>query len=129
MQWLAQNWLWIVLVIGGLFLFTRKGGMSGRGIRRSGSQRRSDGRWEIAPPAAGNRPGNLFDPVSRRAFAAGATPVSAVFGGRAYYFESRENRDAFEANPEKYLAALAGTDQIIEADRDADRPRRRRGGC
>lgn len=133
MEWLTQNWLWIVLVIGGFFLFTRMRGMGGMGggcgSSHSGNQRRADSGREIAPPAAGNHPGNLFDPVSRRTFAAGNMPLSAAYGGRAYYFESRENRDAFEADPEKYVAASAPADDVIPADREADRPRRRRGGC
>lgn len=70
-----------------------------------------------------------FDPVSRRAVAAGGTPISAVYQGLAYYFESRENRDAFESNPDKYLAGSSAGGQPIGAERaPTDRPRRR-GGC
>lgn len=69
-------------------------------------------------------PQAAFDPVSRRAVTVGGAPVSTVFQGRAYYFESRENRDAFEANPEKYLAGSPAASQLIGS---ADRPRRRRG--
>lgn len=71
-----------------------------------------------------------FDPVSRRAVPLGGTPISAVYQGRAYYFESRENRDTFESSPDKYLGGSPVGGQPIGADRaPADRPRRRRGGC
>ncbi len=129
MQWLAQNWIWIALGIGALFFVTRMGGVGGCGIGHSGSHRRSDGGYQNPPPAAGNRPGNLFDPVSGRAFAAGNAPFSTVYRGRAYYFESRENRNAFEADPEKYLAGSSVAGQAIGSE-DAYRERpRRRSGC
>jgi YHS domain-containing protein len=51
----------------------------------------------------------LFDPVSQRMLPA-ATPIASVHQGRIYYFEDRANRDAFEAEPEKYLA---GSHQAI----------------
>jgi YHS domain-containing protein len=105
MEWLSQNWLWIALAVGGFFLFTRLGGMGGCGMSHSGSRRRDQSGAANAPPAVGNHPGTLFDPVSRRAFPAGDMPFSTVYRGRAYYFESRENRDAFEADPEKHLGA------------------------
>lgn len=75
-----------------------------------------------------NPSGTLFDPVSGRAVAAGSMPISSIHRGRAYYFESRENRDAFESNPEKYLVGSAATGQPIgSGDADRERPRRRRG--
>lgn len=126
MEWLSQNWLWIVLAIGGFFLLTRMGGMGGCGIGHS--RRRDDDGRETVPPAAGNHPGTLFDPVSRHAFVAGNMPFSTVYDGRAYYFESRENRDSFEADPGKYVRGSATAGEVIEADRETDRPRRR-GGC
>jgi len=45
----------------------------------------------------------LFDPVSQRMLPA-ATEIASVHQGRIYYFEDRANRDAFESEPEKYLA-------------------------
>ena len=69
-----------------------------------------------------------FDPVSRRAVALGGAPISAVYQGQAYYFETRENRDAFETSPDKYLAGLAKAGQAIgPAPTSQDRPRRHRG--
>jgi YHS domain-containing protein len=51
----------------------------------------------------------LFDPVSQRMLPS-ATAIASVHQGRIYYFEDRTNRDAFESEPEKYLA---GSHQII----------------
>lgn len=129
MDWLTQNWIWIVLAIGGFFMLRRMGGMGGCGTGHSSAHGRHEGDRENAPPAAGNRPGALFDPVSRHTFTAGNAPFSTVHGGRAFYFESRENRDAFEADPDKYLAAAPNAGDVMEAEHGTGRPRRRRGGC
>lgn len=128
MNWIYQNWLWILVGVGALLFFSRARGMHGCGMGHSGHNHQ-DGRDHEAPPAAGNRPGYLFDPVSRRDFAAGSAPISSVHGGRAYYFESRENREAFEADPEKYLAG-APSYEPAGSPRDFERQRsRRRHGC
>lgn len=47
---------------------------------------------------------------------------------RAYFFETKEDRDAFEAEPEKYVAAAPGAGQVMGSE-DHYRHRRRRGGC
>lgn len=76
-----------------------------------------------------NHPGNLFDPVSSRAFVGSDAPISTIYRGRAYYFETRENRDAFEGSPKKYLGGASAAGQTIGVE-NADRERpRRRGGC
>lgn len=75
-----------------------------------------------------NPSGTLVDPVSGRTFAAGSMPISSIYRGRAYYFETRGNRDAFEGNPEKYLAGPSAAGQPIAAENTyGERPRRRRG--
>jgi YHS domain-containing protein len=69
-----------------------------------------------------------FDPVSRHAVALGGTPISTVYQGRAYYFESRDNRDAFESNPDRYITGGAAGGQVIgSGSPTADQPRRRHG--
>ena len=122
MQWLTQNWIWIAVAVGGFYFMTRmhRGGM-GRSMGHS-YQRAYDG-----PADRGAGPTTVFDPVSRRAVAAGG--ISSIYHGRAYYFENRENRDAFEADSEKYLAGAPPAGQAIGSDSEYDRPRRRRGGC
>jgi YHS domain-containing protein len=127
MEWLGQNWLWIVLAVGAFFFMTRMGGC---GMGRSSSHHRNDDdRRDAVSPAPGNRPGNLFDPVSGHGFFASGAPISTVYHGRAYYFENRENRDSFEAAPEKYLASMPVSGDPIGTDRESDRPRQRRHGC
>lgn len=126
MAWLAQNWIWIALGVGALFFMTRMGGC---GMGRSTGSRDDERAQENVPPATGNRPGTLFDPVSGHAFAASNAPISTIYRGRAYYFESRENRDAFEKEPEKYLAAAPMAGHSIGSERGDDQPRRRRSGC
>ena len=71
----------------------------------------------------------VFDPVSRRAVALGGTPISAIYQGRAYYFESHESRDSFESNPEKYLAGSPVAGQPIGVQNAPTEQPRRRGGC
>ena len=69
-----------------------------------------------------------LDPVSQHAVALGGAPISTVYQGRAFYFESRENRDAFENNPSKYLAGSSGAGQFVGPEASSpERPRRR--GC
>lgn len=126
MAWLGQNWVWIALAVGAFFFMTRMGGC-GMG-HSSGHHHHEDDRQDTAPPSAGNRPGKLFDPVSGHGFAAGDAPISTVYGGRAYYFESRENRDRFEADPERYLASAPAVGAPIEAGREEQR-RHHRHGC
>lgn len=126
MQWLSQNWIWIAVAIAGIYFMTRMHGM-GRGMGHSmGRGYASDG---DGPPADRETGSNTaFDPVSRRAVAAGGSAISAVYHGRAYYFENREDRDAFEADPEKYIAGSPAAGQAIGAeDAYRDRPHRRHG--
>lgn len=127
MDWLSQNWIWIALGVGVLFFMTRMGGMGGCGMGHSTGH--SHGSSNDNPPADGGAgPGTTFDPVSRHAVAPGGTTISSVYHGRAYYFESRENRDAFEGNPDSYLAGSPAAGQVVEsATASGDRPRRRHG--
>lgn len=72
----------------------------------------------------------IFDPVSRRAVTSAGAPISAAYRGRAYYFETRENRDAFESDPEKYLAGAPAAGQPLGSEQaTADQPHRRHGCC
>lgn len=125
MAWLSQNWIWIVVVIGFFYFMTRMHGM-GHGMGHS--MRRGYGRDSTNLPAdRGNDSATAFDPVSRRAVATGGSAISAVYRGRAFYFENREDREAFEADPEKYVAGSAAGQPIGAEDAFRGRPRRRRG--
>ena len=132
MTWLTQNWICIVVAIGGFFLMTRMHGMGGMGGCGGGhGSGRSHGAGNDAPAMdrdSGPGPGAAFDAVSGHAVTPGDTAASTVFRGQAYYFESRENRDAFERDPDKYLAATPGAGrELAAAGTSQDRPHRRHG--
>ena len=127
MDWLAQNWTWIALAAGGFFLMTRMGGGLGGGCCGMGNsmgQSQGSGNSPAAGPGVG--PTTAFDPVNGHPLAA-AGAISTVYQGRAYYFESRENRDTFESDPKKYLAGSPAGGQIIGSDGNS--PSQRRHGC
>ena len=104
MEWLTQNWIYLLL-LAGVIVFMRFGGMGcgfgGRhahpahGPKRQGAE---DTPIESPPPT---------DPVSRHAVDP-TTAVATMYQGRAYYFESRENRDRFEAAPQTYAGPASG---------------------
>ncbi|ODV10053.1 MAG: hypothetical protein ABT20_09205 [Rubrivivax sp. SCN 70-15] len=108
MTWLSENWL-PLLIGGGILLFMLRGrGMMGCGMGGHGShgstQHGSHGRDDGAKREA-------IDPVSREAVA-GDGAISSVYRGRIYRFASRENRDQFEAAPERFATAQqVGDDQ------------------
>lgn len=80
MDWLTQNWTYLLLFLG-VFLLMRFSGM-GCGM---GGRRAEPGHRHEAEPAKDE--------------------TVTVYQGRAYYFESRENRERFEAAPEQYASA------------------------
>jgi len=101
MEWLTQNWIKLLVLVG-VLLFMRFGGMGcGFGGRRAHPEHRP-GRQ-----GGGNTPVEstpATDPVSQRPVDP-TTAVATVYQRRAYYFESRENRDRFEAAPDQYATA------------------------
>jgi YHS domain-containing protein len=111
MQWLSQNWIWIVLAIG-VFLMMRRGGMGHGHSHGSGEHTHRNPGSDAADRSA-------KDPISGE-IVNPETAVNAMYQGRVYYFASRENRDTFEASPAQY-AARAG-----EHD---DEHRHHRHGC
>lgn len=124
MDWIFQNWIWIVLAIAAFFFMTR---MGGRGIGRSAHH--SHGTAQDGPPSdVGAGPRSVIDPVSRQPVS-GSSSISSVYRDRAYYFASRENREAFEAAPEKYLSGIAASGQPIDNQHADEHPHRHRHGC
>lgn len=117
MEWLTQNWTYLLLLVG-VILFMRFGGMGcGFGGRRAQPEHKHD-RQAGADTPVESAPAT--DPVSQRPVDP-KSAVATVYQGRAYYFESRENRDRFEAAPDQYATALS------EGDKAAGR--HRHGGC
>ena len=136
MTWLNESWIWIVVALGAFLLMTRMHGMGmGCGTAAMGHRRGRDasadggrGTGQVGMDRDMN-PGAMqhgaIDPVSRHPIAAGTNPVSSVYGGLIYSFETRENRDAFEREPEKYLADGGGQ----AAGNPSAAPRRHHGCC
>lgn len=118
MQWLTQNWP-NLLLLAGVILFMRFGGAGCGFAGRSARPVHGPDH-----PGSANGPvenAGATDPVSRRAIDP-KTAVATVYQGRPYYFESRENRDRFEAAPDQFANA-SGEDQKGAAHRHHG------GGC
>jgi len=118
MEWLTQNWIYLLLLVG-VILFMRFGGMrcgfSGRHAHPAQGPKRHGAEGtpiESSPPT---------DPVSQRRVDP-KTAVASMYEGRAYYFESRENRDRFEAAPQTYVGPASG-------EPGDQGHRHHRGGC
>lgn len=122
MEWLSQNWILVVFAVGVLLLMRRAGmgrGHAGGGHHRRGASHdnhRDGGRGGGAPTGP---PAHVTDPVSGRTVDP-RSGIASAYRGAPIYFESRENRDRFEASPEKFPIAPGAP---------PDAPRRRRGHC
>jgi len=125
MEWLSQNWLWVVLLVGGYFLMSRMGigcGMGHSHVHGHGGGTRS------GTDEKGAETVKLFDPVSQQMLAT-ATSIASVHQGHVYYFEDRANRDAFESEPEKYLAGAPPIGQKIAAEVAHEKKAHHAHGC
>jgi YHS domain-containing protein len=100
MQWLIQNWLWILFAVG-LFFMMRRGGCGMGGGMKSHDHHSRDkqlGNEENKSAAT------AIDPVGKVTLdIAGA--LTSVYRGKVYYFGSAENRASFEAKPEQFAVA------------------------
>jgi len=103
MDWLSQNWIWLVFAVGILFMMRRSGMGCGMGHGHSGHGGSTEGHKPGEPPAT------TRDPVSSEALDSAAA-LTSVYRGRIYRFASRQNRDRFEAEPERYAAGAASAD-------------------
>lgn len=119
MEWLAQNWIFVVGAIG-LFLLMRRGGMGcghgGGGQHGSGRHRRpathdahhGEHRAHIEGESPAGPSAPIADPVSGQSVDP-AIAVASVHLGAPVYFESRANRDRFEASPEDFPVPQSAT--------------------
>jgi YHS domain-containing protein len=137
MNWLSQNWVWVILAIGAILFFSgamrghgqgHGGGLAGlpMGSGHAGHMGEAQRNDETVESRAGNAPQAAIDPVDGGAVRT-ASALTSVYQGRIYYFSSKENRDRFEAAPQEY--AHNATGYPIEAPRAGDYSPRRRGGC
>ena len=123
MDWLTQNWVWILLALGAVWLFSR-GGLAGCGMGGHGGHTGHGGRAGPAPggtssgvagppryqDSAGGSPEKAVDPISGSEVLT-AHALTAGYQGRIFYFESPENRQRFEAAPQKYAPNAAPAPQ------------------
>ena len=128
MEWLAQNWVWILFAVVVLLMFRRHrygGGLLGGHGHHGGHHDQGEGHESHEGHDGQPRAEAAIDPVS-------GTPVriegalTSVFRGRVYYFQSQENRVLFEASPERYAGAARG-EALADEQAARSRPHRRRG--
>lgn len=125
MNWITQNWIWILFGIGALLLLRRTGCFGGTHHAQQGSGRGGDNQHDHSSQSA--KAEAPVDPVSGKVVANGRA-VTSVYQGRVFYFETAANRQRFEASPEQYAIASAG--QSLPNDPATERAKsRRRGGC
>lgn len=96
MQWLIDNWLVALLVLGALVFLLRRAGV-GRSFAgpRSHQQASPEADWSST------------DPVNGEPVAPDGT-LTARHGERVYRFASRETLERFQSDPERYLRGGAG---------------------
>lgn len=115
MEWLSQNLLGILLVVGLLFLMRRTGIGCGSGHghhSREKAHRHGDGATITTNP---------IDLVTKQQVDP-QTALTSVYQGQTYYFATRESRDRFEATPREFLSPSTGTTT-------ANQHGSHRGGC
>lgn len=117
MEWLTQNWIFLAAAVG-IFLLMRRGGM---GCGRAGGGHHGGARQNSRHGGHGNEPSTVpaeqaIDPVTGKPVDM-SRAVTAIYRGMPVYFESRENRDRFEAAPDQFPIPQASP----------PRQRRRRG--
>ncbi len=128
MNWLTQNWPWLLLGIGVLLLIRRAGcGMSGFGQRHGSHHGSHDDRAPSERPPGRGRATNpqiVADPVTHEEVST-EHAITSVHQGRIYYFKTPESRQRFEAAPEQYARAEPPT-RPTEFEQHR---RRHRHGC
>jgi YHS domain-containing protein len=106
MDWLGQNWIWVVVAIAVFAMMARR--RSGHPQHAHGSEagsERMDGH-EHGAPSPGT-PAEATDPVSGKSLRADHA-LSSVYAGRVFYFESPDTRQRFEADPERFARNATG---------------------
>ena len=103
MDWLAQNWIWVVVAIA-VFAFMAR--------RRSGHPQHAHGdsaagRDRMEGHEHGATSTESTDPVSGKRVPTDHA-LSSVYAGRVYYFESTDTRQRFEAEPERFAGNATG---------------------
>lgn len=139
MDWLSQNWIWILLGIAIAWFAMRRGfggvhgghmgGHGAGGLLGGMGHGEHGGGYDSEPrqpETSGQMPEAAIDAVSGEAVRT-EHAVTSIYQGKIYYFASKENRDRFESAPQDYAHKAAGH-PVHSAERTEYRPRRR-GGC
>lgn len=92
MHWMIDHWAWLALLVAAAAI------VLGLGHWASGALRAAAGAAVPDEPSV--------DPVSGEPVLGGGVAV-VLYRGRPYCFNSRENRDRFEANPARFLVSDA----------------------
>lgn len=128
MNYFIQNGLFIVLAVVAFLFMMRRGGC-GMGRRHRHQRGRNDDQPNALPPSADSRDGingMTVDPVSGHAVSIAAASASSVYQGQIFFFESRANRDSFEAVPEQYVSNAVALGIPVDS---YGGQRRRHHGC
>ena len=145
MDWLSQNWIWVLVAIGaGIFFFrgghrSHAGGLGGslggllggmghgghEGHGGSGSSRHGGHGEQPDRSTTSNAPEATIDPVNGEPVRTDKA-LTSLYQGKIYYFASKENRDRFEAAPQEYAQKAAGH-PVGPVEAANERPRRRHG--
>ena len=138
MTWLTENWIWIVLGLGVVFMLLR-GGHHGHGgmvdhsygghggIGHGGSTAPDDSGYGGDRSQHPAQPALAVDPVTREDVST-ATALTSVYEGRIYYFVNAANRQRFESSPAQF--SREGLGHSLGPAPGVPQPRpRRRGGC
>ena len=105
-----ETLLWFAVWAGLFFLMMRFGcgaHVMGHGHGEHDSKDTSSGREGLRWTA----PATDIDPVCRKTVNTD-TAKSAVYAGRVYYFCSNEDRDRFEAAPQRYIGSGANPEPM-----------------
>ena len=142
MDWLSQNWVWVVVAAGILaYLLQRNrmhhadrfGSMAG-GTSRSGALGDQRGQSSIADTRApagygterASTPGTAIDPVTGTSVLI-SVALTSVHAGQVYYFASTESRARFEASPAQFVRGGENPQSPEQDHVPADRSHHRHG--
>jgi YHS domain-containing protein len=104
MEWLSENWLLVLLIGGALVLMFRRGGIGGgMGCCGMGAHDAHHGSQKGSNGSDATSEARPVDPVSSEPVSSDGA-IASVYRGRVFRFASRENRDRFEAEPERFVA-------------------------
>ena len=127
MQWLAQNWPWVVIVVvTGLYLLKRGRHYGFGGLGAPGRHGHRSGQSDSAAPedSRAHERGHGKSAVDPGSGKPGA--LTSYHGGRVYYFENEVSSRGFEAAPGDFAKNAHDAESSSSTSR-TDRPHRRRG--